>query len=97
MLTSHQCIQKSQELAPYMQENFGVKTMRLFGSMARGDNRDDSDADIYVEMDPVFSKVLGLKSFLQNHLGIIVDLVRKHSRLDSYLLKEIEQDGITIF
>lgn len=71
--------------------------MRLFGSMARGDNRDDSDADIYVEMDPVFSKVLGLKSFLQNHLGIIVDLVRKHSRLDSYLLKEIEQDGITIF
>ncbi len=80
-----------------MQENFGVKTMRLFGSMARGDNRDDSDADIYVEMDPVFSKVLGLKSFLQNHLGIIVDLVRKHSRLDSYLLKEIEQDGITIF
>lgn len=71
--------------------------MRLFGSMARGDNRAGSDADIFVEMPPKALKIVALKNYLQNLLGISVDLIRRHPHLDSFLLNEIERDGINIF
>jgi predicted nucleotidyltransferase len=62
--------------------------------MARGDNRDDSDVDICVDMPPKALKVSALKIYLQDLLGASVDVVRKHPRLDSFLLEEINRDGI---
>ena len=34
---------------PTLQAQFGVKNMALFGSIVRGDAREDSDVDILVE------------------------------------------------
>lgn len=71
--------------------------MRLFGSVARNEERDDSDVDIFVDMPPKALKVIELKQYLQNLLGRAVDIVRLHPNLDSYLTDEINRDGITIF
>ncbi len=58
-------------------ERFGVRSLALFGSAARGEARADSDIDILVE----FAKPVGLfefvrlEAFLRRLLGKSVDLV----------------------
>ena len=71
--------------------------MQIFGSMARGEEHDGSDVDIFVNMPPKALKLVGLKQFLQELLGRAVDVVRYHSHLDPFLTNEINRDGITIF
>ena len=85
------------EATPYIRLEYGVKSMRLFGSVARNEGRDDSDVDIFVDMPPKALKVIELRQYLQNMLGRAVDIVRLHSNLDPYLTDEINRDGITIF
>ncbi len=97
MKTKEDYIAQLQKAAPYIQSEYEVKKMYLFGSVARGENNTDSDVDIFVDMPPKAFKYLGLCTFLQELLGGAVDVVRKHSRLDSFFLNEIARDGITIF
>lgn len=56
---------------------FGVKSLRLFGSFARGEDRQNSDVDVLVEFDgpATFSGYMGLSDFLEEVLGRRVDLV----------------------
>jgi len=65
--------------------------------MARGDNRPGSDVDVCVDMPPKAFRILALKDFLQDLLGVAVDVVRKSPHLDSFLQKEIDRDRISIF
>lgn len=97
MCTRQQCIARLKESAPYIQREFGVRAMCLFGSMARGDNKADSDVDVCVDMLPKAFKMVSLKVFLERLLGVAVDVVRRNPHLDPFLLKEIERDGIVIF
>lgn len=82
---------------PYIQKEYGVTGMCLFGSVARGDNRPDSDVDILVDMPPKFILVSGLKMFLEKVLNASVDLVRRHSHLSPRFLNQISRDGIMLF
>lgn len=60
-------------------EGLGVRSLDLFGSLARGDSGPDSDVDLLVE----FNKPVGLFQFfrvqrrLETILGSRVDLVMK--------------------
>lgn len=81
---------------PYIRQEFDVVSMQLFGSVARGDFKSDSDVDLLVEMPPKIFKLIGLKDYLQNLLGMPVDVVRKHHNLDEFLIREIQRDGIEI-
>ena len=92
-----QCIELLTEATPYIRSEFGVKSMRMFGSMARGDEHEGSDVVIFVDMPPKAFKVVGLKQYLQELLGRAVDVVRNNSHLDPFLTNEINRDGITIF
>jgi hypothetical protein len=94
MCTRQQCIERLSDSIPYIKSEFGVSSLCLFGSMARGDNREDSDIDICVDMPPKALKLSALKIYLQNLLGTSVDIVRRHQHLDSFLLEEIDRDGI---
>ncbi|MBI5031204.1 MAG: nucleotidyltransferase family protein [Chloroflexi bacterium] len=55
---------------------FGVKTLAVFGSVARDEARPDSDVDILVEFDPppTFERYMDLKFYLEELLGCRVDL-----------------------
>jgi predicted nucleotidyltransferase len=65
------------ERLPDMIQRFDVRHLRLFGSAARDQLRDDSDVDVLVEFaaPATFSRYMGLKFYLQDLLGRNVDLV----------------------
>ncbi|MDE6206697.1 MAG: nucleotidyltransferase domain-containing protein [Muribaculaceae bacterium] len=81
---------------PRIQSEFGVTGLCIFGSMARGDYRTDSDVDILVDMPPKIFLMSALKDFLEQLLHTSVDLVRRHAHLSPPFLKQITRDAITI-
>ena len=76
-----------------MKSRFGVRTIGLFGSHARGEADRTSDIDILVEFDePTFDRYMDLKFFLEDLLGAEVDVVLADTikpRLIPYILKEV--------
>jgi len=73
---------------------FGVKRIALFGSVAKGVHRKDSDIDILVvfeEGKATFDNYMDLKFFLEGLFRRKIDLVIEDSlkpRLKPYILKE---------
>ena len=56
--------------------SFGVRSLGLFGSVARGEAKADSDLDFVVEFETKsFDAYMDLKAFLESLLGCSVDLV----------------------
>lgn len=81
---------------------YGVKSMDLFGSVARGDNRITSDMDFLVEFDDSepkdYSKrFFGLLHSLEDIFSCNVDLLTTKSIRKETLRKRIEQDRICLY
>jgi predicted nucleotidyltransferase len=76
-----------------LRDRFGVKSLGLFGSLARGEASSRSDIDILVEFDtPSFDHYMDLKFYLEERLGRPVDLVLKGSlkpALRERILREV--------
>jgi predicted nucleotidyltransferase len=69
------------ELMPAARASFGVRDLAVFGSVARGDASDASDLDVLVDFvgSATFDGYMGLKLFLEDSLGVKVDLVTRAS------------------
>lgn len=59
----------------------GVKSLSIFGSVARGEEHPDSDVDILVEFKgrATFNRFMDTKFYLEEVLGCKVDLVTPHA------------------
>ena len=97
MSTRTECIKVLTENKAYLQKEYGVTGLCLFGSTARGDNHAESDVDILVDMPPKIFLMSALKVYLEKKLNSSVDVVRRHANLSARFLIQIEKDGITIF
>ena len=62
--------------APALRAKYAVKSLALFGSMARGDDHEGSDVDILVTFEgkATFDNFMGLKLDLEDLTGRRVDL-----------------------
>ena len=83
--------------APGLRRKYGVESLAVFGSMARGDDREGSDVDILVQFEgkATLDNFLGLKLDLEDLLGRRVDLLTpKCLRPD--IEAEIEREGIPV-
>jgi uncharacterized protein len=62
--------------APGSRKKYEVKSLAVFGSMARGDDHEGSDVDVLVtfEGDATFDNFMGLKLDLEDLFGRPVDL-----------------------
>ncbi|MGM9822208.1 MAG: nucleotidyltransferase family protein [Muribaculaceae bacterium] len=96
MCTANECISKIRQNLPYIKQEYGVTRLCLFGSVARGDNRPDSDVDILVDMPPKIFALSALHRYLETLLESSVDLIRRHSHLSPTFLNQIARDGIQI-
>ena len=74
-----------------IKERFDVKRIGVFGSFARGDQRETSDVDILVEFEkPTFDNFMDLAFFLEDLFQRKVDLVTPNS-LSPYIGPYIRQ------
>lgn len=77
-----------------LRREYGVRRIGLFGSCVRGEADDASDLDVLVEFDEkTFDHYMGLKFFLEDHLGRKVDLVIAETvkpLLRERILREVE-------
>jgi predicted nucleotidyltransferase len=78
----------------------GVTHVAVFGSVARGDDRADSDVDVMVEVDP--TKVTSIfdigeiQQSLETWVGRPVDIARR-DRLRPSVAAEAERDAVHAF
>lgn len=82
--------------AELIKSRFGVKSLRIFGSVSREEQKEGSDIDICVDMPPKLLLISSLKRFLEQKLDTPVDIVRMHKHINPLLLNEINKDGIVI-
>ena len=78
----------------------GVRHAALFGSVARGESRSDSDIDILVEFDPsarvtIFDYV-GLKTYIATLFERPVDVIDREA-LKPHLRRPTVQDAVYAF
>lgn len=82
---------------PYLQSEFGVEEIALFGSYARGYEKSESDVDILVSMKKAsYNSLMGLYIYLEKKLNKKIDLVRKGTHLSDSFLNHISKDLIYV-
>lgn len=96
MKSSKEYIEILKANAGQLKSQFGVRSLRIFGSVSRGEQHEGSDVDICVDMPPKLLLVARLKRFLETAMGSPVDIVRLHSHINPLLLDEINKDGIYV-
>ncbi len=78
-------------------KDFHVRSLAIFGSVARNEARPDSDVDLVVEFEgaSTFDRYMSLKEFLEKALGCRVDLLtRKGIRPE--LRPYVEKDSVHV-
>ena len=78
-------------------DGLGVASLRLFGSAARDEAGAASDADFIVRFRgrPTFDSFMDLKLYLEDLLGVRVDLVTE-AAIRPELREKIERDAIRV-
>ena len=75
--------------------DFGIKTLRIFGSVSRNEQTEQSDLDVCVETETPNPFLLAdLKEFLEGLFKCSVDVVRIHKNMSPFFKSRIERDGI---
>ena len=74
-------IRKIQEKVTPVLKRYGIARAAVFGSVARGDNRSDSDVDVVIEIPRPYGlfEFMEIKNGLEDILGKKVDLVEYRS------------------
>lgn len=76
MLTKDRIVQILQKERSYLNAEFGVSKIGLFGSYAKGQPDETSDIDIFVAFEhPIGFKFLELTDYLETILGHKVDVL----------------------
>jgi hypothetical protein len=77
---------------------YGVDKVYLFGSVARGDDNEESDYDFYIEAEKIrsISVISGFFRDLREAIGYDIDLIST-KRMDPEFLNTIMREGVTIY
>ena len=97
MLDRLSTIEKLKSSQRFLSDHYGVTSMLLFGSLAKNEQKEDSDVDVCVEMQPNLFRQAGIKAHLQELLGCEVDVVRMRKDMNSVFKRQIQKYGIRVF
>ena len=86
-------------LAEHKEEirRLGVKSLAIFGSISRNEATGESDVDVLVEFEGLatYDGYMELKRFLEELLGVNVDLVT-HKALKPRVKQQVEKEAIYV-
>jgi len=90
-------IRKRRDEILRLAESYGIRRVRLFGSIARGDDRPESDLDVLVDFEPGRSLLdqVGFRQDLEEMLGRSVDVVAEGG-ISPYLEARILGESIPL-
>jgi predicted nucleotidyltransferase len=94
MLTKLDIENKLQAIKPILADKFHVSSIGYFGSYSTGQQNDQSDLDLLVEFSqPVGWEFFALERFLEQSLGLRVDLVTRNAlkeQIKESILKQVK-------
>ena len=75
-----------------------ISNVRLVGSVARGEDTEDSDIDFLVDTAPgtTLFDIGGLSEDLADLLGVPVDIISSKGRMHEYMRMTIERDAVRL-
>lgn len=96
-MNKHAALTRLKDSAEEIRQHFSVKSLSVFGSIARDETTDNSDVDVLVVFDQKasFDVFMDLKFYLEELLGTGVDLVTDKA-LRPQVRKAIEQELINV-
>ncbi len=94
MLTKLDIENKLQAIKPLLADKFHVSSIGYFGSYSTGQQNEQSDLDLLVEFSqPVGWEFFTLERFLEQSLGLRVDLVTRNAlkeQIKESILKQVQ-------
>jgi len=92
-----EAIRRLSDVLPELRQRFGVRSLILFGSTARGDAHPDSDVDVLVDLGPAptYRRLLEVIDALEAKLQVKVDVVTPGA-VRPRLLRHIAADGVRV-
>ena len=92
-MTEQEILDILREEKPYLKEQFGLLSVGLFGSHAKGTQGPESDVDLLVELtEPRFDFLVGIQVHLEKKIGKPVELIRKRPGLSERFLRRVEKN-----
>lgn len=91
-------IQRQRPVITALADRYGAKRLRVFGSVARREEREDSDVDFLVELPrgyDMFTQRIPLTNGLSELLGRKVDLVPEHE-LNRYIRDSVTREAVEL-
>lgn len=90
-------LRQNREEILYISRQYHADNIRLFGSVARGDERPDSDIDFLVDFQPGSTLLdqIGLIEALSSKLGRKVDVISSRA-LNRHISQKIQQEAVTL-
>jgi predicted nucleotidyltransferase len=81
----------------YLNRQFGVEEIGLFGSYARNEQNEHSDIDVLVKLNrPSYKALMGVYAYLEKKLNKKIDLIRKGPHLSGKFMDMILKDVIYV-
>lgn len=99
-MTRDEIIEKLKAMEPELRAR-GITRLQIFGSRARGDNRDDSDLDLLVGYEVPKTRspfdFFGIAPDLSDALGLHTHITAEHGGIKPRHRREREEDLVTVF
>ena len=97
MITRDEALYSLKKMKPGISERYGVVSLGLFGSVARGESRPDSDVDVVVRLrEPNLFYLVHIKEALEEALHEHVDIIHYREKMNAFLKKRIDRDVIYV-
>ncbi len=94
-MTKDEILNELSKNKSYIEQNFEVDKIGLFGSYAKDKQTEDSDIDIYVEFKhKTFDNLAGLWNYLEELYHKKIDLFHKHKNNNQVIISNIQKDVI---
>ena len=97
MKTKNDYISLLKSCGSELQQQFGVRSLHLFGSVARNEQKETSDIDICIKLqEPNYFTIQDIKEDLEKIFRTKVDIISLGAIMRNFFKKSLEEDAIYI-
>ncbi|GGJ88449.1 MULTISPECIES: nucleotidyltransferase family protein [Parabacteroides] len=97
MKTTAEIVEMLRDFKAHSAEKYGIMTLGLFGSVARGEQREGSDIDVCVKLrETSYHTLMDIQEDLEKLFRTRVDVITLHDTMRALFRRNIEKDAIYI-